>query len=117
MLGVALHEAPATPEAARRLREERLGEIQAEGSPGRELCQEVSGAAPDFQHPITRPWGEQGEDTTDALVLDVPDEVARMVVELLEVILRDHRIVPRLELATVLKRAPRHCRAARRGSV
>src|SRR5439155_2436639 len=58
---------------------------------------------------------EQDQDATDPLALDVPDQRARMIVELLDVVLLDHRVVPRLELAEIAKGARTHDRATGRG--
>src|SRR2546422_263896 len=107
---VALHEGAMPFEAACRLREERLGDIHPEALRGRNLREDVPGATSDLQDSIAEPRGEQGEDASDALALDVPDQGARMVVKLLDVVLLDHRIVPRLELAQAAEGARTHCR-------
>jgi hypothetical protein len=73
MLGVALHQRAALRQTARRLRQQRLGEVDPEAMRTGGLYEEVPGAASDFQDSIAGPWGEQGEDATDALALDIPD--------------------------------------------
>ena len=117
MLGVALHERAALVQASRRLRQERFGEVDPESLRRGDLGEKVSGAAADFQDPIAGPWGEQGKDATDALAFDVPNERARVVVKLLDVVLLHHRVVPRLELAKVPKVARAHCRVTCLGRV
>src|SRR6267142_2378839 len=115
VLGVALHEGAPLHEPARRLREQRLGEIDP-ATPGiGYLGQEVSGAAADLQHSVLGTCREQGQDATDPLALDVPDQRTRVIVELLDVVLLDHRVVPRLELAEIAKGARAHDRPTDRG--
>src|SRR5207302_7091134 len=115
VLGVALHERSPLHEPARRLRQQRLREIEP-ATPGiGYLGQDVSGAAADLQHSIPGACSEQGQDATDPLALDVPDQRARVIVELLDVVLLDHRVVPRLELAEIAKGARATDRPTDRG--
>ena len=110
VLGIALHESAALHEPARRLREEGLGEVDPEAPRGEHPGASSPGATADLQDSVPWACSEQGEDATDPLALDVPDQRARMVVELLDVVLPHHLIVPRLELTKVPEGACAHRR-------
>jgi hypothetical protein len=51
-----------------------------------------------------RPRRQECQDASHTLALDPADEQARVVVETIEVVLADHRVVPRLDLGTVSER-------------
>ena len=110
LLGVALDQDVATAEAARRLREERLREVESEAAARRERGEQMARAAADLEHPVGGLRRQQGEDAANALPLDVADQEARVTVELLDVVLLDHCVVPRLELAPVTERELRQRR-------
>src|SRR5205823_3415306 len=114
-LGVALHECATLHQPACRLREQRLGEVDPEAPGAGYLRQDVPGATAYLQHSVPGACSEQDQDATDPLALDVPDQRARMIVELLDVVLLDHRVVPRLELAEIAKGARAHDRPTDRG--
>jgi hypothetical protein len=109
VLGIALHQRAALRQPALGLLEQRLGEVDPEAPSARYLRQDVSGTAADLQNAVAGACREQGEDATDPLALDVPDQWARMVVELLDVVLLDHLVVPRLELPHIAEGAHAHC--------
>src|SRR5712692_223646 len=51
-----------------------------------------------------RPRRQECQDASHTLALDPADEQARVVVETIEVVLADHRVVPRLDLGAVSER-------------
>ncbi len=63
-----------------------------------------AGGAADLEDPIVRPRRQECQDASHTLALDPADEQARVVVETIEVVLADHRVVPRLDLGTVSER-------------
>lgn len=67
-----------------------------------------AGGAADLEDPIVRPRRQERQDASHTLALDPADEQARVVVETIEVVLADHRVVPRLDLGTVSERPGCH---------
>jgi len=81
--------------------EQHVGEVHSESSAGRAAGQKAAGAAADLKDSVARPRRPARPDPAHTLALDPADEPARVVVEAIEVVLADHRVVPRLDLGTV----------------
>ena len=99
-LRIRLEERPRI-DSPLRLPQHRLGEVEAEASARGEPLEKVAGPAPHLEDAVARTGRQERERASDALALDVADERARMVVEALDVVLLDHRVVPRLEFLRV----------------
>ena len=98
---VRLSERGVRPQPPAGAMEQHVGEVHAESSAGRAAGQEAAGAAAELEDSVARPRRPARPDPAHTLALDPADQPARVVVEAIEVVLADHRVVPRLDLGTV----------------
>src|SRR5260370_36609009 len=89
---VRMSERGVRPQPPAGAKEQHVGEVHAESS---------AGAAADLEDSVARPRRPARPDPAHTLALDPADEPVRVVVEAIEVVLADHRVVPRLDLRTV----------------
>lgn len=105
---ICLGERGLVPETPAGPLEQHPGKVHAEPSTSWNPSQEMAGTTADLEDPMTSLRRQERPDTSDPRALDPANEDTWVIVETIEVVSGDHRVVPGLSVGTITERTAGH---------